>query len=131
MSAHLLPPEYASVVCSLLRQFLTLLLCLSLLPGWSELIENAEHLAHDGHLAHVVSHDEAEAEATHDALQAEHGCTPVSHTCPCHSSIPVVLPAEVDISPSRILATRSERVPDFVERPRHRASAPPVPPPRA
>lgn len=129
--AQLQHQGYPLPVRTVLRQLLTLVLCLSLLPGWGELLENAEHLLHDGHLAHLVDHHDDEDRATHEALEAEHGCTPVSHTCPCHTSIPAVLPGDVDLPHTRVLAADSMRVPDFVERPRHRDSAPPVPPPRA
>lgn len=114
-----------------LRKLLTFLLCLSLTPGWMELLENLEHLLHDGHLAHVVEHNEHEDVATHDALEAEHGCTPVSHICGCHSSIPAVLPDDVDLAEAAIGVVVRDRLPGLVEHPVYRANAPPVPPPRA
>jgi hypothetical protein len=112
------------------RRLLTLLLCISLMPGWTELLENLEHLAHDGHLAHLVGHDEGEDVAGHEALEAEHGCTPVRHTCGCHTSVPVILPdAPPDLVAMRVVALRQRPLPRH-DTPIHRATAPPLPPPR-
>lgn len=71
------------------RRFLVFVLILSILPGWPELLENVEHLLHDGHLAHSAQHDEA-ADEGHDDV-AEHGCTPMAHHCGCHTSVLAVL----------------------------------------
>jgi hypothetical protein len=60
-----------------------------MLPGWGELIETAEHLLHDGHLPHSESH-EVVANAEQHTTDTEHGCTPTSHHCECHTSIPVL-----------------------------------------
>lgn len=114
-----------------LRKLLLFLLCISLMPGWMELLENLEHLLHDGHLAHLVEHDEHEDVAAHDALEAEHGCTPVSHTCACHTSIPAVLPGDIDLAEAAIDVVLRDHPPGLVEQPIYRANAPPVPPPRA
>lgn len=112
-------------------QFLKLLLCLLLMPGWTEVIENVEHVLHDGHPAHFVEHDDGEDEARHDDLEAEHGCTPVSHTCPCHASIPAILSDCLTIPRVHWTATLRDRPPTLTQHPMHRANAPPVPPPRA
>lgn len=114
----------------ILRHFLTLCLVLSLTPGSMELLENLEHLIHDGHLAHVVSHDEDEDVAAHDALDAEHGCTPMTHTCGCHTSVPVLLSYEMDLDMVIAVVTMREGqfgLQDHILRP---ANAPPRPPPR-
>ena len=71
------------------RHLLVALLALSILPGWPELLENVEHLLHDGHLAHSAQHEEA-ADEGHAALD-EHGCTPMAHQCGCHTSVLAVL----------------------------------------
>lgn len=76
------------------RRLMVALLALSILPGWPELLENVEHLLHDGHLAHSAQHDEAsEGEAFHEEHgdTDEHGCTPMAHHCPCHISLQAVL----------------------------------------
>lgn len=95
-----------------------------------EVLENLEHLVHDGHLAHGMGHNEGEDVALHDALEAEHGCTPISHTCGCHSSVPAILPDHVDPGlPGNVVV--SQRLQAQQGHPLHRANAPPVPPPRA
>lgn len=70
-------------------RLLVLLTAVSILPGWPELLENLEHLLHDGHLAHSAQHDEA-AEGTHAEID-EHGCTPMQHLCACHVSMQALL----------------------------------------
>ena len=113
------------------RKLLTFILCLSLMPGWMEVLENLEHLLHDGHLAHMVEHDEHEDVASHQALEAEHGCTPISHTCGCHTSVPVVLSDnDIDLESVAAVVLR-DRPPGLEDHPVYRANAPPVPPPRA
>lgn len=117
----------------LLRHLLTLALCVALMPGWIELLENLEHLVHDGHLAHPADHvahadhDHEQADA-HEALEAEHGCTPMQHDCPCHASVPVLLPqpTALDTTPS---LPEQDRPPELLTRLVHRANAPPVRPP--
>ena len=77
------------------RRLMIALLALSLLPGWPEVLENVEHLVHDGHMAHSDAHDQvADAHAEHDAHADtdEHGCTPMAHRCPCHVSLAALLP---------------------------------------
>ena len=70
-------------------RLLVVLVGVSILPGWTELLENVEHLLHDGHLAHSAQHDEA-AEDEH-ADTDEHGCTPMQHLCACHVSMQALL----------------------------------------
>jgi hypothetical protein len=116
-----------------LRTLLTLLMCVSLTPGWVELLENLEHLVHDGHLAHTEDHlahagHDHEDSSAHEALEAEHGCTPMSHSCGCHVSVPVVLPQEFSLEAIRRNAD-VQRLPEFLARMVHRANAPPVRPP--
>lgn len=114
-----------------LRQLLLLVLCITLMPGWVELLENVEHLLHDGHLAHQSEHVGDEHVEAHAALEAEHGCTPVSHICGCHASMPVLLPGlDLDLAMPRVV-TGSARPMGHDDPLVHRAQAPPVPPPIA
>jgi hypothetical protein len=115
----------------LLRQLLTLVLVLSLVPGLGELVESVEHVLHDGHLPHSVQHDLAAAEESHPAaVDTEHGCTPLSHNCGCHISTPATLPTvAVPVRIDRLLAARFH--PRGAETLRSRANAPPTPPPIA
>ncbi|MEZ4321913.1 MAG: hypothetical protein R3F61_30855 [Myxococcota bacterium] len=112
----------------LLRALLTVVLCIALMPGWVEALENAEHLVHDGHLAHSgdrEAHDDDEGTAAHDALEAEHGCTPMSHSCGCHVSVPVIL-ADALALESRSTLLEEVDPPEHRVRMVHRANAPPV-----
>ena len=77
------------------RRLLVALLALSILPGWTELLENLEHLLHDGHLAHSVQHDDVAVDEGHEGAD-EHGCTPMAHQCGCHASMQAVLTAGDD-----------------------------------
>jgi hypothetical protein len=77
------------------RPLLAALLALTILPGWPELLENVEHLLHDGHLAHSAQHDDVAANEGHDDVD-EHGCSPMAHQCPCHVSMQAVLTARQD-----------------------------------
>lgn len=113
-----------------LRLFATLLVCISMLPGWMEIVENLEHLVHDGHLAHLSDHDGDEELANHQAIEAEHGCTPTNHTCACHTSVPVLLSDAFALS-SRSGRLVNARPPSLRVALLHRANAPPVPPPLA
>ena len=63
---------------------------LAMLPGWGELIETAEHLLHDGHLPHSTDHEVSAATEEHTVANDEHGCTPTTHHCECHQSVPVL-----------------------------------------
>ncbi len=115
----------------ILRQILVIALMLSLFPGVVELLENAEHLLHDGHLPHSSQHELARSsEAPHRDLEDEHGCTPLAHHCSCHSSAPVV----IGHARPRI-AARPALTPRLVFgaplAPPSRANAPPTPPPIA
>ena len=117
-----------------LRRLLLFVLVVSLLPGVTELPENLEHLLHDGHLAHSALHDdhgEEEHADEHASLEAEHGCTPLTHHCGCHSSIAVVLPEDTQAHEPRFVVLTS-RVHPALDRQRvDRANAPPLPPPLA
>ncbi len=109
-------------------------MCLALLPGWGELLENVEHLVRDGHPAHAVAadaHDEDAGHAGHDALEAEHGCTPMTHLCGCHASVPVVFPEAVQVPWPRRVVVQERRPWAFEASMVQRALAPPVPPPLA
>ncbi len=115
----------------LLRKILTLLLVVSLLPGLSEIVENVEHLLHDGHLPHSEQHDsEKYAESHEDGLDEEHGCTPMSHNCGCHASAPAIL-AESCVVVKRVTVGVEGRPIAPEQIPAHRANAPPTPPPIA
>lgn len=52
----------------------------TMVPGASEFIENAWHLATEGHLAHAI--DDAE----HHPEDEEHGCSGAFHFCSCHTT---------------------------------------------
>lgn len=117
----------------LLRLFVALLLCISLMPGLVELVENIEHIVHDGHLAHTADHEthdghDHEDVAAHEVLEAEHGCTPMSHTCGCHSSVPVILTDALALdTPRRVVEEIAHSA--LIARMLQRANAPPVRPP--
>jgi len=114
----------------LLRKLLTMLLVVSLLPGVPELVENVEHLLHDGHLPHSEQHERAKYAENHDGLDEEHGCTPMSHLCGCHASVPGILPESALVIRRPLLATPGR--PFAPERiPTSRSNAPPTPPPIA
>ncbi len=113
---------------------MTLLMCISLMPGWVEILENIEHLVHDGHLAHTEDHEahdghDHEDVAAHEAIEAEHGCTPMSHSCGCHVSVPVLLTENDTVDLVRRLVVDDHHLPEFLSRMVHRANAPPVRPP--
>lgn len=105
-------------------------LVLSVSPGMPELLENVEHLVHDGHLAHSSRHNEDESVA-HAAIEAEHGCTPMSHNCGCHISVLIVLVDEVHDDTPRGALLASAFNPTRTSGPLTQANAPPVPPPTA
>lgn len=112
----------------LFRQLLVFLMVLSLTPGVAEFLENVEHILHDGHLAHSTHSDD---EVHTASVDAEHGCTPMSHSCGCHSSMPAVLSESPTVQPQRLAAELESRSPGDVARLVSRANAPPVPPPTA
>jgi len=112
------------------RRILSLLLILTMLPGWGELIETAEHLLHDGHLPHSTAHEESADSEHHNVATTEHGCTPTSHQCECHVSIPI-LPNDPPPELKRVVVV-SELVWSPHERTlRSRSEAPPRPTPIA
>lgn len=61
-------------------------LALALMPGVFEAIENTFHLVTVGHLAHVGS-----GEHEHSPTDPEHGCTPIFHSCGCHTALAFLL----------------------------------------
>lgn len=136
-----LGPGYVPTV-QRLRQLLTFLLVLALMPGVPELLENLEHLAQDGHLAHSFApgdvehtdpsdHDDDQHAEQHAALDAEHGCTPMTHHCGCHASVPVILPDDAaPIEPPAVVLLAACN-PAATATAADRANAPPVPPPTA
>lgn len=63
-----------------LVKMIALMLVFVLTPGAAEIVENAAHLAKDGHTAHAI--DDAE----HTPAGDEHGCSGTIHVCACHSS---------------------------------------------
>ena len=113
----------------ILRQLLALLLMLALVPGLGELVESAEHMLHDGHLPHSTEHDQASVGESHPGEpDAEHGCTPMAHSCGCHMSSPAAL--HTAAIPTRIDRLMADRFHPRGERTLHsRANAPPTRPP--
>lgn len=59
-----------------------LLLALAMMPGAFEIMENASHLATEGHLAHSAAEED-----DHDSPSPEHGCTAIFHFCGCHANL--------------------------------------------
>ncbi|MFT5679910.1 MAG: hypothetical protein ACI8RZ_000815 [Myxococcota bacterium] len=113
----------------ILRKLLSLLLILTLLPGWGELIESAEHLIHDGHLPHSTSHEETASIEEH-AADTEHGCTPTSHHCECHQSVPVLpssAPPQLSPRIEVVVLSWAPRRDTLISR----VDIPPTPPPLA
>lgn len=111
----------------LLRLLVALLVLLGLTPGGFELVENLEHIAHDGHFAHADDHVE---EADHGDAGDEHGCTPMMHTCGCHTSANALLGGSL----AELLMPESQPEQSPLardDRPLARATAPPTPPPNA
>lgn len=122
---------YTSAMPSLrrvLRALLVGLVVLGLFPGTSELVETVEHLLHDGHAPHSAAHEQvARTEARHGS--AEHGCSPLAHHCQCHASQIATPPVDVVV---RLRSVAGRRLaPDAKSPLRHRAVAPPLPPPIA
>lgn len=114
------------------KLLLSLVLVVSLTPGWGELLENLEHLLHDGHLAHFSQHMETEDGGIDEhAATDEHGCTLLSHNCPCHVSVPAIFTAREGLP--TVLLPWTEGVDNpWLER-HHSvwANGPPTEPPRA
>ncbi len=71
------------LVVRLSLRLLSLLLAVSMSPGFVELIEDAAHLVVVGQSEH--------ADPGHGC--PEHGCTPASHHCGCCASLPMVPPS--------------------------------------
>lgn len=59
-----------------------LVLVLAMMPGAFEVLENATHLVTVGHLAHAAADGDQ-----HAPSDVEHGCTPIFHSCACHSGL--------------------------------------------
>ncbi len=132
------PLDYAPfVIRHVLQTLLALLLVIGLVPGLAELVEQAVELAHHGHFAHSV-------EGEHVPDHAENGCTPVQHTCGCHTNSPssslsltTEQPRFLDgllwSIPGRAVrraALDHPRLPELLA-PTSWAAAPPTPPPNA
>jgi len=66
---------------STLARVLALILVFVLTPGSTEVVENAVHLATDGHTAHAID------DADHTPEGGEHGCSGIIHSCGCHGSV--------------------------------------------
>ena len=80
-----------------LRNLLALTLAISLSPGLVELLDDAAHLALEGHTDHVDGEDAC----------PEHGCTPGSHHCGCCTSIAVAgAPSAAAVPFSRAIQRR-------------------------
>jgi hypothetical protein len=63
-----------------LFSILALFMAWQLVPGSTEIVENAVHLVFTGHTAHGP--DDAE----HQPDGSEHGCSGSVHLCSCHAS---------------------------------------------
>jgi len=114
-----------------LRRLLSLYLMVSLLPGLHEVAEALEHVVHDGHLPHSAEHEELADQEVHEADQdTEHGCTPISHQCECHSSV-VVLLGNSDFDLGQQPYGDVVRHPHVARLHRATANAPPTRPPIA
>lgn len=61
---------------------LTMLLLWALVPALGELVENALHLALEGHAAHSAPDGDH-----HDPVGSEHGCSGAVHLCSCCVSL--------------------------------------------
>lgn len=103
----------------------------SLMPGLHEVAEALEHLVHDGHLPHSEQHNDVAGDEAHQGTaDTEHGCTPMSHQCECHSSV-VVLVGEQSYEIGSAPAGPTLRRPHVEVLLTGRANAPPTPPPLA
>lgn len=101
-----------------LRLLLVSFVILGLVPGSVEIVENVEHLVHDGHVAHSDAHEAAVSaghETGHD-LGDEHGCTPLQHQCGCHSSVPGDLPPSKLLSLPVAAPEPPHAMPDYARR---------------
>lgn len=111
----------------LLAAFLALLS----LPGWAEVLENVEHLLHDGHLAHSAEHV-AMAPDDHDlGSHQEAGCTAIAHHCGCCLSIAAQCPSVVESVFTEPEALPTSPAPFYRGRASNLALAPPLRPPIA
>ena len=112
-----------------LKRLLSFFLMVSLMPGLHEVAEVLEHLVHDGHLPHSEEHEQLVADEAHEAAaDTEHGCTPVSHQCECHSSV-VVLLGDYNLDHTPALRVPAQRSPHREHPLTSRANAPPTRPP--
>ncbi len=57
---------------------ITILLLSALVPGVGEILENAVHLATEGHFAHAAADGDH-----HESPGPEHGCNGTMHLCSC------------------------------------------------
>ena len=115
-----------------LRRLVAALVVLSLLPGMPDLIEIGEHLVHDGHLPHSGLDEATQSVEQHQVgLNAERGCTSMSHHCVCHGSAPAVLPAALDLVEPRLVQVPEVSPSGATPLLLTRANAPPTPPPIA
>ncbi len=85
------PEDTVPDMTSLSARALVLVLLLAFVPGVGELMENAVHLAAEGHFAHATHDGDV-----HDPGSDEHGCTGAIHTCSCCLSLSV-LPARAAV----------------------------------
>lgn len=82
-------------------------LALALTPGAVEILENAAHLATEGHLAHVAPDGDR-----HRPTGPEHGCTPVFHFCGCHASLAFLGTQPPPATSLRIVGLSGQLAPD-------------------
>ena len=114
---------------NLIRQLVCFVVVLAMMPGIPQLLENLDHLVHQSPTQGPSDHELDEAR--HASLEAERGCSTMTHHCGCHISVPAVLPDEPTVEASSYAVLLVAEPPAFEDRLISRANAPPVPPPIA
>lgn len=112
-----------------LRWALCALVLLGLVPGMAELVENLEHVLHDGHLRHGAAHVDDGEQCESDT--EEHGCTPFEHHCKCCASIAGIPQGREVVGEPVATAAPAEARTTTVARLVSRDPTPPVRPPIA
>jgi hypothetical protein len=112
-----------------LRWALCALVVFGLVPGATELVENLEHLLHDGHLRHSTAHEVVADDEACDGEGDEHGCTPLDHRCGCCTSVAGIAGVRDPLSQPLPSEARPEVRSTIIQRPVSRDVSPPVRPP--